>query len=152
MQYEVSVGNIGTVYNGTDRDKAYECFECYVGISERGEGRASGESVAILVDGDIIEEHPGIVDILESMRYDHMVPRVWRGDFATVDDFIGPYTVVDLEYLELNEIQDGTEITIHRDKWGAQLSAPGFMDQTDITVHDTEFEAMRYLAEMCGDA
>lgn len=35
--------------------------------------------------------------------------------------------------------------------WTAQLSAPGYMDQTDLTLHDSEDDAKRYLVEMYGE-
>lgn len=33
------------------------------------------------------------------------------------------------------------------EKWGARLSAPGYMDRTDWTIHDTAEEAAKYLEE-----
>jgi len=38
-----------------------------------------------------------------------------------------------------------------REGWGARLSAPGYMDCTEWTVHDTREEAEKYLAEMYPD-
>ena len=35
--------------------------------------------------------------------------------------------------------------------WGARLSAPGYLDCTDWTVHETEEEAHEYLTDMYGD-
>lgn len=36
-------------------------------------------------------------------------------------------------------------------KYGARMSAPGFMDRTDWSVFDTEEEAQKYLDETYGD-
>lgn len=58
-EYEVVVGNIGTVYRGPDESMALKKFEIYVAQSEEGYGRASGESVTILKDGDVWREHMG---------------------------------------------------------------------------------------------
>lgn len=57
--FEVIVGNIGTVYRGDDIDKATEFFTDYVGISNGLFGRASGEDVTLFEDGDILMEHVG---------------------------------------------------------------------------------------------
>jgi len=45
--YEVTVGNLGTVYRGENRFDANVAYNRYQGMSKRGEGRASGESVVI---------------------------------------------------------------------------------------------------------
>lgn len=61
-QYEVIVGNIGTVYVGSDRTKALEAYNTYVDTSTRP-GRAEGE-VSFFIDGELefwfdIDPEPG---------------------------------------------------------------------------------------------
>ena len=59
MNYEVIVSNIGTVYEGTNGFKAIREYNAYVGISKRSIGRAAGERVTMLRDGEIHKEHIG---------------------------------------------------------------------------------------------
>jgi hypothetical protein len=61
-KWEVIVGNVGTVYSGSDESAARAKFASYVEISNGGAGRAGGESVTLMKDGDISEEHAGTVD------------------------------------------------------------------------------------------
>lgn len=58
-EYIVIVGNIGTVYSGTDPMKAQSSYAEYVGQSVSGIGRASGEDVTLMCDGDEIQSHSG---------------------------------------------------------------------------------------------
>lgn len=55
-KYEVIVGNIGTVYSGTDRNAADAKFEAYVELASSGMGRAAGETVTMMRDGEIYME------------------------------------------------------------------------------------------------
>lgn len=57
MQYQVIVGNIGTVYDGADEAQAESKYTEYVKQSESGQGRAGGERVTIMADGEPIKEH-----------------------------------------------------------------------------------------------
>lgn len=58
-RYEVIVGNIGTVYDGASMSAASETYRDYVMMSKSERGRAGGESVTMLKDGDIVREHAG---------------------------------------------------------------------------------------------
>lgn len=60
-QYQVIVGNIGTVYDGTSRKVAVNTYDEYVKQSTRGIGRAAGESVLLMADGEPEQEHVGTV-------------------------------------------------------------------------------------------
>jgi hypothetical protein len=60
--YTVFVGNIGTVYEGTDLREAGSTFNDYVTQSKEGIGRASGESVTIFRDSELVLEHKGDID------------------------------------------------------------------------------------------
>lgn len=55
--YQVIVGNIGQVYNGTDGQEAWNTFDEYVSQSISGKGRAGCESVTMMKDGDIDTEY-----------------------------------------------------------------------------------------------
>lgn len=56
-QYEVVVGNIGTVYSGSNGFKANTVYQSYAGLSRRGIGRAAEEPVNLLRDGEIIRAY-----------------------------------------------------------------------------------------------
>ena len=55
--YEVTVGNIGTVYRGALETTARTEFNEYVRLSKAGFGRVAGEPVTLFKDGEIIKEH-----------------------------------------------------------------------------------------------
>jgi len=55
-EWEVVVGNIGTVYSGDDEKKAASVYKEYVRKSGEKTGRAAGETVTLMEDGDIIKE------------------------------------------------------------------------------------------------
>ena len=55
--YEVLVGNIGTVHTGEWEDTARQVYAEYVAISESGQGSASGEDVTLFLNGEILESH-----------------------------------------------------------------------------------------------
>lgn len=57
MSYEVFVGNVGSVYEGDDRQAADQTFQTYVELSKYGQGRASQEEVVLFQDGHVIEEY-----------------------------------------------------------------------------------------------
>lgn len=60
--YEVVVGNVGTVYRGSNRRHAEREFRDYVHQSKHAMGRADGESVTIFADGEVVREYVGKVD------------------------------------------------------------------------------------------
>lgn len=55
--YEVIVGNIGTVYEGHNKAAALRYYETYVKHSKEQYGRASNEPVTVMMDGDIMVEY-----------------------------------------------------------------------------------------------
>lgn len=61
LSYDVVVGNIGTVCQGAGREEALAAYDRYVGLSLMDHGYASGESVTLLCDGDVVQEHMGTV-------------------------------------------------------------------------------------------
>lgn len=81
--YSVIVGNIGTVYNGAQRPEAYRQFRRYQEAG--GEyGRAAGETVTLMVDGEIRKEYrppvklPSIKEVAGLMR--HVKAQIPRDD------------------------------------------------------------------------
>lgn len=73
MNYQVTVGNIGTVYDGTNKREAEEAFQEYMEQSRSGPGWAwvSCEDVALWENGEPIREfvYPGdIEEPLQSVK------------------------------------------------------------------------------------
>lgn len=60
--YSVHVGNIGTVYSGPNKSEAFKHFAEYVSQSKTNYGRAAGETVCLMLDGQIQREHVGTID------------------------------------------------------------------------------------------
>lgn len=59
---EVVVGNIGTVYSGPSSLEAHRVYLAYRDQSVSGSGRAGGEDVTWLRDGEVYAEHEGAAD------------------------------------------------------------------------------------------
>lgn len=57
QEYEVVVGNIGTVYTGHDRLTALKHYRSYREMSRRGTGSAGAEDVTLFKDREIEKEH-----------------------------------------------------------------------------------------------
>jgi argonaute-like protein implicated in RNA metabolism and viral defense len=62
MGYQIIVGNIGTVLDTNDHRLAVVTFHDYVRQANAGYGRASGESVVFMRDGEIVSERLSDVD------------------------------------------------------------------------------------------
>ncbi len=58
-RFEVIVGNIGLAHDGNNRDYAKAMFRSYVKMSKLGWGRAAGEGVTLMEEGEPIMEHTG---------------------------------------------------------------------------------------------
>ena len=62
-RYEVIVGNVGTIFDETGGARAKwnakKAYLHYVEASLAGTGRAGGEGVVLMEDGEIIAEHFG---------------------------------------------------------------------------------------------
>jgi hypothetical protein len=57
--YEVYVGNLGCVHRGSSKKEADTTYAQYVKASKSGSGRAGGEGVQLMVDGEPVKEHFG---------------------------------------------------------------------------------------------
>jgi len=57
MRYQVIVGNIGMVFEDYSLAKATAIFHDYCFMSTDGNGRASGEEVHLMDDGEPIRSH-----------------------------------------------------------------------------------------------
>jgi|SoimicmetaTmtLMB_FD_contig_31_10760223_length_454_multi_2_in_0_out_0_1 hypothetical protein len=55
--FEVIVGNIGLVYSGNNNMRAESKFSEYVKLAKADRGRAAGESVVLLHNGEIKREY-----------------------------------------------------------------------------------------------
>jgi hypothetical protein len=60
-KYEVVVGNVGTVYSGGFYDSALDAFTIYKSKSLNDYGRAAGEDVTMLKNGEIFREYIGSI-------------------------------------------------------------------------------------------
>ena len=65
-RHTVIVGNIGMVYDGTDANEAIENYLEYASQSRRNYGRAAGEPVAHLIDGEPEREFDGEAERIHS--------------------------------------------------------------------------------------
>jgi hypothetical protein len=102
-------------------------------------------------------------------KADFMEPVLYEGDFVAIDGINGTEWV-DKEYVSdkqikqwQDEINKNGEVDIKDNNFvspgkawsvevihgfGAYMSAPGYMDRTDLTVFDTEEEAQEYLNDI----
>lgn len=55
--YKVTVGNIGEVFEGLNKEEAYKTYKEYIGMSMKKYGRAAGEPVCLWQNGEPKEEH-----------------------------------------------------------------------------------------------
>lgn len=67
---QIIVGNIGTVYTGTDPAKAAQDYKEYKEQSQGNVGRAAGENVTWMVDGEIHSEFVGELATRDPERWD----------------------------------------------------------------------------------
>jgi hypothetical protein len=65
-QYEVIVGNIGTVYSGSNGFEATKTYNQYIGQSKAPHGRASGETVTLFKNDEPYKEYIGSIDQKEA--------------------------------------------------------------------------------------
>jgi len=96
-----------------------------------------------------------------------MQPQIWEGDFYSIEgddgtafvdaSVIGDITIVDEGDPGFDDMVDAVKDYYEGDEvysvekihgWGAWLSAPGYMDRTDLGVYDTEKEAKESLMDM----
>ena len=89
--YEVIVGNIGTVYRGTSFAAAQKNFATYREQSQSGYGRAAGESVTLMRDGEVIREFDaeaeaeGSMAVGASPRFAALVRGKLPGDLLDIE-------------------------------------------------------------------
>ena len=60
-KFQVVVGNIGTVYDGNNYMQAQARYAAYVKASKSPHGRAAGEPVTLMHNGDIRCEYAGTI-------------------------------------------------------------------------------------------
>jgi hypothetical protein len=64
-KYEVYVGNIGMVYDGSLLGEAIKIYRTYEKYSKDGYGRSAGENVVLMKNNDILVEHLGTMEETE---------------------------------------------------------------------------------------
>lgn len=91
-----------------------------------------------------------------------MKPVVYKGEYYEVEANHGETHIIPGEFAKpgspasaLADYVDGTidnpdTVLVRQTGWLARMSAPGYMDCTDWTVHVSEHEAEAYLAESYG--
>lgn len=89
-----------------------------------------------------------------------MQPNIYKGRAYIVETTYGtevvPWKLVGnvKEMLYLEDFLEGTpyedQIFVIKEGYLARLSAPGYMDCTEWSFHDTEEEALAYLEDMYG--
>lgn len=57
--YQIIVGNVGTVYTGSNGFKVRKIYGNYKRQSQENYGRAAGENVTVLMNDDVLYEHIG---------------------------------------------------------------------------------------------
>lgn len=65
------------------------------------------------------------------------------------EDTDGSTVYLPSDYADL--VPAGADVTTHAGKYLARLSASGYMDQTDTTMHDTYDGAIAYLVDTYDD-
>ena len=65
MKYQVIVGNIGTAHDGNNKKVAQKHYKDYVNISKEPFGRASGEQVSLIMNGEPIMDYIPEIDIID---------------------------------------------------------------------------------------
>lgn len=94
-----------------------------------------------------------------------MVPQVYSGFYYKVEtshgseivpcDVVGRTDLIDPIYLQdyvTGQVDESGDMIGSRAGWLARLSMPGYLDCTDWTAHNTEAQAIAYLADMYGDS
>jgi hypothetical protein len=75
-----------------------------------------------------------------------MEPQYELGSWVEIENKYGETRFVPAEYAD--DLDDGERVvTLHMLKWGARLSAPGYLDCTEWAIFDTEAEARQYIQD-----
>ena len=99
-----------------------------------------------------------LTELHEIYAGNFMQPVIFQGRFFEVDTNYG-LEFIEQELIgkttepsksELHDYIEGTRVYGCRliDGYGAYLSAPGYLDRTELCVFETEMEAIQYLVEM----
>jgi len=118
-KYQVVVGNVGTIYDGNRKKEALALYKSYVSLSIHGYGRVKGESVTLLIDGEIEKEHEGYQHLYENNRDYELEPLVAHrrredpGFCPACGKEIGAGPLADLAKARLVVYDDGRDHRIH---------------------------------------
>lgn len=127
--YQVIVGNIGTVYEGTNGFEAIKEYNQYVSISKEGTGRAGNEQVTLLRDNDIYKEYlPPIM--LKVLSID-----AWSGDEPKTWDWNNWFNVGQISLSEFEALKTDKEIAV----WFFDNGYTTNSDMRKIVIEDDQY-------------
>lgn len=160
----IIVGNIGKVLETTDAKEASDIYCHYCDASDRGEGRMARENVTMMFDAENgvdwyrVVEHVGYDARLESID-GFMKPQItverswWSVDTRCGIWYVDCEDIADKGFLlDFTECQDDINDVERVKGYGARLSASGYLDCTDWTVHNTKHDAIVHLVDTYADA
>jgi hypothetical protein len=106
-EYQVIVGNIGTVYNGTNLATAKKVYREYWNQSDAQYGRASNEDVTLMRNGEPIRTHYG-----NKPQGDSMATRIGTSHFVSFTAAVNYYIQQGIHAADVMAKVNAGEITI----------------------------------------
>jgi len=100
---------------------------------------------------DWLLEESGVQSRGAHKKAQHMEPSVEYGEWALVEDSISSYWLPIEDAEEAEEKEEYFKIIEKVTGWGAYMTAPGYLDMSELAVFETEEEAWEYLKEYYMD-
>ena len=100
-------------------------------------------------EGKTLEELQDDAEL--AFESEFMKPDIEFGDWIDVETKNGERNLLTLEFFNPREYTGKIKTKTHRKKYGARLSAPGYIDSTEWACLDTEEEAYAYLLDAYTD-
>ena len=172
MRYQVIVGNVGTVLDTDNGAAAQVEYGRWKQKSLAAEGRPGGEDVTLMRDGEPWHEYTAPDVVFNHIDHDgsehakdweaycaednFMQPQIEHGRYAAIETDQGTWIIPadvccsddPMDYADYVEGEIDEEQVIElKLGWLARLSAPGYMDCSDWSAHDTAREAQQYLMD-----
>lgn len=141
VTYQVIVGNIGTVYGGTDKEDAESNFNVYVEQSKSRSGRVGGEQVTLLKDGELAKEYTGPdVAMVAMIRELIAISAEWYGDRDDLSGILetapSDFTDSDIEALKETRATLIDQVCTCRWKRGHDARCPAYNAFVQIMEED----------------